>query len=162
MAITTDQIKALRDETNVSVMQCKKALEQADGDMEKARLILRELSAASASKKADRELGAGTVASYIHAAGSVGVLVQLMCETDFVSKNDDFKKVASDIALHIAAMSPEFLKVEDAPEGTEKEVVLFEQPFVKNPDITIKGVLEEATQKFGERVEITRFERFAI
>lgn len=162
MSITTDQIKALRDETNVSIAQCKKALEQAEGDMDKARGILRELSSAAAAKKADRELGAGTVASYIHAAGSVGTLVELMCETDFVSKNDDYKQVANDIAMHIAAMSPEYLRLEDAPEGTEKDVVLLEQSFVKNPDITIKGLLEEATQKFGERVEITRFERFAI
>jgi len=162
MDITTDQIKALREETNVSVMKCKEALQQAQGDMDKARAVLREQSAASASKKADRELGAGTVASYIHAAGSVGVLVEIMCETDFVSKNEDFIKMANDVAMHIAAMSPSTIKLEDAPEGTEAESVLLDQSFVKNPDITIKGVLDEATQKFGERVEITRFERFAI
>jgi len=162
MDITTDQIKALRDETNVSVMKCKQALEDAQGDMDKARSILKEQSAAAASKKSDRELGAGTVASYIHAAGSVGTLVEIMCETDFVSKNDEFIKMANDIAMHIAAMSPSAIKTEDAPEGTEPESILIDQTFVKNPDLTIKGVLDQATQKFGERVEITRFERFAI
>ena len=91
MAITTEQIKELRNTTGVSIMQCKKALEEAEGDMEKAQILLRKLSKKAADKKADRELGAGTIASYIHGEGSVGSMVELLCETDFVSKNDGFK-----------------------------------------------------------------------
>ncbi|HVU75893.1 MAG TPA: elongation factor Ts [Candidatus Paceibacterota bacterium] len=105
---TTEEIKALRDETGVSVMQCKKALEEAGGDMEKAKIILRKASAAIAAKKGDRELGAGTAAAYVHAGGSVIGAVVLASETDFVSKNKEFEKLAYDIAMHVAAMDPKW------------------------------------------------------
>jgi len=191
--ITTEQIKQLRDETGVSVMQCKKALEEAGGDIEKAKIILRKISKISADKKADRTLGAGAVVSYIHAGGAVGVLLELFCETDFVAKNDEFKVLAKDIAMHVAALSPEYLKAEDireedrakAKELFEKEAgdkpqeirdkivegklsayfsekVLLEQAFIKNPEMTIKALLEQASQKFGERTEVGRFARFSI
>lgn len=193
MDITTDVIKSLRDETGVSVMQCKKALEEAGGDVEKAKVILRKQSAAIARKKADRELGAGVVAAYTHAGGSVVGAVILACETDFVSKNEEFGKLAYDIAMHVAAMSPQFrsrddVKEEDirtAREVFEKEAasvpevarakavegklnsylsekVLLEQLFVKDANITIRELIESATQKFGEKIEITRFERLAV
>jgi len=193
--ITTDQIKSLRDETGVSVMQCKQALEEAEGDKEKALIILRKKSSSIASKKADRNLKAGTVASYIHAGGTVGSMVELLCETDFVAKNEEFQKLAYDIAMHIAAANPEYLKVDDiteedkqkAREVFEKEIsesdksdeikdkilqgkldahfkekALLDQPFIKNPDITIGGLVEQAVQKFGEKSEVGKFTRFAI
>lgn len=195
MEITTDIIKKLRDQTGISVMQCKKALEEADGDIDKALVILKKKSSAIASKKSNRELGSGTIAAYIHAGGSVGAMVELSCETDFVAKNEDFKKLAYDIAMHIAAANPEFLSGVDVSEDDKKKVkevfvkeieesekpedikqkmlegklsayfndiTLLEQKFIKNPDTTIKGLLEEATQKFGERTEITNFTRFAV
>ncbi|HCM43554.1 MAG: Elongation factor Ts [Candidatus Kaiserbacteria bacterium GW2011_GWC2_49_12] len=193
MEITTDIIKNLRDETGVSIMQCKKALEEAGGDVEKAKIILRKQSAAIARKKSDRELGAGIVAAYTHAGGSVVGAVVLACETDFVSKNEEFGKLAYDIAMHVAAMAPQFrsrddVKEEDiksAREVFEKEAiavpeaarakavegklnsylsekVLLEQLFVKDPNITIRGLIESATQKFGEKIEVTRFERLAV
>jgi elongation factor Ts len=105
---TTEEIKQLRDLTGVSVMQCKKALEEAEGDIEKAKVILRKASAAIATKKADRELGAGVAAAYTHAGGAVVGAVVLACETDFVSKNEEFAKLAYDIAMHVAAMKPQF------------------------------------------------------
>ena len=105
---TTEEIKALRDETGVSIMQCKKALEEAGGDMEKAKIILRKQSAAIASKKSDRALGAGIAAAYTHAGGAVVGAVVLACETDFVSKNEEFSKLAYNIAMHVAAMRPQF------------------------------------------------------
>jgi elongation factor Ts len=105
---TTEEIKALRDETGVSVMQCKKALEEAGGDVEKAKIILRKASAAIAAKKGDRTLGAGTAAAYVHAGGSVVGAVVLASETDFVSKNKEFEKLAYDIAMHVAAMDPKW------------------------------------------------------
>jgi len=195
MNITTDQIKAFREETGVSVMQCKKALEEALGDVEKAKIILRKISKASADKKLERSLGAGVVASYIHGAGEVGAMLELLCETDFVSRNEEFKILARDIAMHIAAMNPEYLKVEDMPEEAKvkarelfegeakdagktgemlekivngkldaffKEKALLSQSFIKNPEITIGEMLNQAVQKFGEKIELGRFARFAV
>lgn len=145
-----DDIKALREETGVSIMKCKEALEQAAGDMDKAREILREISSKAADKKADRTLGSGVVQSYIHPNNSIGVLINLSCETDFVAKNEDFIHLANEIAMHVAAMMPE--SVEE----------LVEQPFVKNPEITISKLIEEAVLKIGERIEITEFTRYAV
>lgn len=193
MNITTDQIKKLREETGVSVMQCKKALEESSGDIEKAKIILRKISKISADKKADRNLGSGVVVSYIHNNGAVGAMVELLCETDFVAKNEEFVALAKDIAMHIAALAPEYIKIEDVSnddkekaqelfekeaEGKPKEMrdkivegklkaylaekTLLEQSFIKNPEITIKNLVEQAVQKFGERTEIGRFSRFSI
>ena len=150
MAITPEAVKELRDKTGISVMECKKALEQADGDMAKAMAILAERAAASVAKKADRTLGAGTVAAYIHNQGQVGSMVQLSCETDFVSKNEEFVALARDIAMHAAAMRPA-----DAAE-------LMAQPFIKNPDKTVTQLVSDATQKFGERIEVSQLATFAV
>lgn len=122
MAITTADVKKLRDETGISIMQCKKALEEAGGDMEKARVILEKQSKAVASKKADRELRAGTVASYVHNTGTVGAMVELLCETDFVARNEEFKAMAYEIAMQIAATSPEFKSLDDIPEEAKEKV----------------------------------------
>ena len=190
---TTEEIKALRDITGVSIMQCKKAIEEAGGDMEKAKVILRKASAISALKKADRELGAGSVAAYVHAGGTVLGAVVLSCETDFVSKNEEFTKLAYDIAMHVAAMNPQFksrdqVKESDlaaaravfegeaanVPEANRakaiegkidsylRDRVLLEQPFVKDPSVTIQNLIESAVQKFGEKVELTRYERLSV
>ncbi len=150
MEITTELIKQLRDETGISVMQCKKALEQSAGDMDAARALLREEAAKIASKKGDRELGAGVIASYIHTTNTVGSLVELSCETDFVSKNEEFVQIAKEIAMHITAF---------APESVDE---LLAQPFIMNGDITVAARLEEAMQKFGERTVVSRFERYAL
>jgi elongation factor Ts len=195
--ITTDQIKSLREKTGVSVMQCKKALEEANGDEEKAILFLRKKSGEIAEKKADRAFGAGAIASYIHGNGSVGVLLELVCETDFVSKNEEFQSLARDIAMHVAAMNPEAVKRDDItkeridkmlevikeesadqikgkPEDIQKKVLdgkmesyykekaLLEQTFVKDADLTIQKLIENHIQKFGERIEVTRFTRYNL
>jgi elongation factor Ts len=131
---TTEEIKQLRDATGVSVMQCKKALEEAGGDMEKAIVILRKIAAAGAGKKADRELGAGVAAAYTHAGGQVVGAVILACETDFVSRNPDFVKMAYDIAMHVAAMQPEFVskdQVKDEDVAKAREVFTQEAVNVK-------------------------------
>ncbi|MFZ2886960.1 MAG: elongation factor Ts [Minisyncoccia bacterium] len=117
---TTDEIKQLRDQTGVSVMQCKKALEEAGGDMEKAIVILRKIAAAGAGKKADRELGAGVAAAYTHAGGQVVAAVILACETDFVSRNPDFQKMAYDVAMHVAALQPQFISKDQVKEEDVK------------------------------------------
>jgi len=154
--ITTDTIKSLRDQTGVSVMQCKKALEEADGDVEKALLILRKKSGAAAAKKADRTLGAGTVAAYVHANKNVGAMVELSCETDFVAKNEDFVKLAYDIAMHVAATSPEFLKESDiTDEAREKAKELFVKEVAasgKPADIQEKMLQGKLDAYFAERV----------
>ncbi|HEY4502181.1 MAG TPA: translation elongation factor Ts [Candidatus Paceibacterota bacterium] len=150
MVITPEQVKELRDKTGISVMECKKALEASEGDMEKALGLLRERAQAQVGKKADRTLGAGTVTAYVHSNRQVGALVSLACETDFVSKNEEFAALAYDIAMHISAMRPE-----------SKEELL-SQPFIKDQTKTIADLISAATQKFGERVEIADFSCFAV
>ncbi len=125
MGVTSADIKALREETGISVMQCKKALEEAGGDMEKARVILRKQSSDAASKKADRTLGAGTIGAYVHNTGEVAALIVLSCETDFVAKNEEFVALARDIAMHTAALAPQYLTradVDEAALGKAREV----------------------------------------
>jgi len=192
MAITTDQVKELRERTGISVMQCKRALEEAGGDMEKALVILRKESSRAAEKKSDRELGAGVVQAYVHGGGDIGAMVLLSAETDFVAKNKEFVDLAYNIAMHVAAANPRFLKREEvtdedmkaAREVFEKEAaekpaemrekivsgkmdsylkdqVLLEQEYIKEPGRTIGFLLQEAVQKFGERVELTSFVRFS-
>ncbi len=148
--ITTEQIKALREETGLSIMQCRQALEEASGDRTKAIELLKKRGAEIASKKGERNLGAGAVAAYIHSGDTVGAMVELYSETDFVAKNPEFKKVARDIAMHIAAMSPE---------STE---MLMEQVFIKGNGETIGDIINNTVQKFGERTEIGKFTRFSI
>ncbi len=193
MEITTNQIKELRDQTGISIMQCKKALEEAGGDMEKAILILQKNSKATALKKTGRTLGAGVVQSYLHSTGNVGALVELMCETDFVAKNEEFKALAYDIAMHIVATDPQYTRredvspeaqkavedlfqeeVKDKPEDLKQKILegklnsyfaertLLDQPFVKNPELTIRELIEKAVQKFGEKTEVGRFARFSV
>lgn len=191
--VSTDQIKELRARTGVSVMECKKALEEAEGDMEKALVVLRKKSSRAAEKKADRTLGAGAVAAYIHSSGDIGTMVLLSSETDFVSKNEDFRKVAYEIALHATATNPAFIsrsqvtendmraakevfekEAEDKPENIRekvvegkmndflKEKILLEQEYIKDSSKTIQDLVEEATQKFGERIEISECVRFSV
>lgn len=160
--ITTELVKELRDKTGVSVMQCKKALEEAGGDMEKAAALLLEKSAEIAGKKSDRTLGAGVIGTYVHSTGTIGVMVELLCETDFVAKNEEFKALARDIAMQVSATDPKFVKAEDAGAENEPEAVLLNQPFIKNPEVTIINLVQSATQKFGEKIEVSRFVRFSI
>jgi elongation factor Ts len=154
MEITTEQIKTLRDQTGVSVMQCKKALEEAGGDLGKALVILRKKSKDIAAKKADRVFGAGTIASYIHTTGKVGAMVELVCETDFVSKNEEFKTMARDIAMHITASGPEFLKTDDiTPEAKKTASEVFEKEVEGKPE-NIKAQILDGKLKafFKERI----------
>jgi elongation factor Ts len=150
MEITSEQVKELREKTGISVMECKKALTEAGGDMEKAIAILKERSVAMAGKKSDRELGAGAVSAYVHNSAQVGAMVLLNSETDFVSKNEEFIALARDIAMHVSAMQP-----------ADKDELLT-QAYIKDPSKTIEGLLNEATQKFGERVDIGGFSRSAV
>ena len=154
-----DTLKELREETGLSFAQIKKALDEAQGDKAKAREILAAYSATSAEKKADREIVAGVVSSYVHSTGTIGVLVELGCETDFVANNQEFKALAHDLALHVCAMAPTSVNNED---GAGEETALLKQSFVKNPDLTVEQVIQAAIQKFGENTKVTRFTRYSI
>lgn len=154
-----DDIKQLREETGLSFAQIKKALGEANGDKEKARVILAEYSAASAEKKGDREITAGVVSSYVHSSKTVGVLLELGCETDFVAKNEEFVALAHDLAMHVCAMSPTSIDNED---GLGEETALLKQSFLKDQSMTVEGRLAAAIQKFGENTKVTRFVRYSI
>lgn len=153
MAITTDQIKELRDETGVSIMKCKGALEESNGDIEKAKILLRKESAQTALKKSHRTLKAGTVSSYIHAGGSVGAMIELFCETDFVSKNEEFQNLAREIAMQVAATAPEFVKPEDIGESDmEKAKEIFAKEAEGKPEeIKEKIISGKLDAYFGEK-----------
>lgn len=141
--ISTDQVKELRDKTGISIMQCRKALEDAGGDLEKALIILRKKGAEIADKKSDRSLGAGIVASYIHGTGTTGAMVELWCETDFVAKNEDFKALARDIAMQVVATNPEFLNVLDIGEDARKKASeVFEKELEGKPENMKAQILE--------------------
>lgn len=153
MEITTEQIKELRDRTGISVMQCRKALEEARGDMEKALIILQKQSKAIATKKADRTLGSGVVRAYIHGAGTVGAMVELLCETDFVAKNDEFSQMAYNIAMHVAATAPEFLKKDQISDEAKKKAteVFAEEVKDKPENIREKAVEGKLNAYLSER-----------
>ena len=195
MAITSKMVKELRDKTQAGMMDCKKALEKTDGDMEKAVDLLRQKGLAVAAKRAGRATSEGVIETYIHAGGKLGVMVELGCETDFVAKNDDFRAFARDIAMHIAAANPVSITRETVPAevvSREKEIyvqqalesgkpeaivekmvtrkiekfiaeiVLLDQKFVKNPDLTVQDLLNELVAKMGENISIKRFARFQV
>jgi elongation factor Ts len=187
MEISMDDVKKLRDMTGISVMQCRKALEEAGGDIDKAEVILRKRSSDAADKKADRELGAGTIGTYVHSA-EIGAMVLLSSETDFVARNEEFPVLAMQVAatnplyLSEADIAPEALvaaksifeaEVKDKPADMQEKIldgkmksyfrdmVLLNQPYIKDESKTVKDLLTEASQKFGERVEISKFARFS-
>lgn len=143
-------LKKLRDETAASIADIRKALDDAEGDEKKALAWLKERASQIAAKKADRETGAGLVEAYIHGGGKVGVLVQLLCETDFVAKTDEFKHLAKEVAMQVAAMDP---KDVDA---------LLKQEYIRDGGQTIEGLVKATIGKLGENITIKKFTRFAI
>ena len=193
--ITAGMIKDLRERTAAGMADCKKALVETDGDMDKAIDYLRTKGLAKAAKKASRDATEGTVISYIHAGGRIGVLVEINCETDFVARNDDFQAFSRDVAMQIAAMGAQFVRSDEVgadviakereillakakesgkPEPVIakmvdgqvakwlKEICLLDQPFVKNPEVTIDGLQQGLIAKIGENIRIRRFTRFEL
>jgi elongation factor Ts len=194
MGITAEQVRELREKTGVGLMECKAALTEAKGDLEAATTILRKKGLASAAKKSGRETKEGIIGSYIH-NGKIGVLVEVNCESDFVARNSDFQALVKDIAMHIAASDPRFVRKEDVTEDVlskEKEIYreqarstgkpepvldkivegrmskfyaetcLLEQPFVKDPAVTVKDQVAGCIQKIGENIQVRRFVRFKL
>lgn len=144
-----DQIKKLRQLTGVSVSECKKALERAKGDIEKAKNMLKKLGKEFAAKKKERETGQGVIASYIHSNKKIGVLLDLRCETDFVSKSQDFQTLSHELCLQIAAIDPE-------------ETPLLEQSWIKDETKIVKDLIEEYIAKIGENIVVKKFIRYVI
>ncbi len=193
--ITMDMIKELRDKTNAGMMDCKKALEEADGDMEKAIDFLRQKGLSTALKRADRKMLNGVISTYVHGGGKIGVMVEVNCETDFVANTEPFKEFVHNIALQIAAANPLAIRREDLSEDIIsrerdiysaqakemgkpekviekivdgkmnkffKEVVLMEQSYIKDPDVTVQDLLNELIAKTGENITIRRFVRYQL
>lgn len=167
--MSLEQIKNLREKTGAGMVEVKKALDEAEGNEEKALEILKKRGQEKALKKSDRAAGEGIVAAYIHSNGKVGAIVKLYCETDFVARNDEFKALAQDIAMHIVACNPKYLKSEEVSEETvaaegrsREELALLTQAFVKNPDQTIQDLLTEKISKIGENIQIGEFARFEL
>ena len=195
MQITAQMVKELRERTGAGMMDCKWALGEAQGDMEKAIDLLRTKGLAAAAKKAGRVTAEGAVGSYIHAGGKIGVLVEVNCETDFVARTDPFQELVRDVAMHIAAADPRFVRreevtadvlereraicreqalasgkpaqvveriVEGKMEKYFSEFVLLEQPFVKDPDLTVGQLIAEKVGKIGENIQVRRFARYKL
>jgi elongation factor Ts len=193
--ISATMVKELRDKSGAGMMDCKSALVEAKGDLEKAGEILRKKGIAKATKKADRAANEGRIEAYIHPGAKLGVLLEVNCETDFVANTDDYAQFCRDIAMQVAASSPKYVRREEVDQETidhemeiykeqaknqgkpenilekiatgrlEKfysEIVLLEQPFVKDPDKTIQALLTETVAKLGENISIRRFSRFKI
>jgi len=154
MNITSDQLKELRELTGISVMQCKKALEEADGDMDKAKIILQKKGGEIAKKKSDRTLGAGAIGSYVHANNEVAALVQLSCETDFVAKNEEFIALAREIAMHVAAQNPLYINREEVDEDalTKAREVFMEEVKDKPEDMQEKILAGKLDAYFKDRI----------
>ncbi len=148
--IPLGQIKQLREETNLPIVDCKNALEEARGDLEKARKLLRDRGVQIAQKKQAREAGEGLIETYLHPTGKVGVLLDVRCETDFVARSADFKNLCHELALQVASMNPE----------TTEE--LQKQPYIRDPSKTMKDVITETIAKLGENIIVKRFSRFEI
>jgi len=165
LQVSTTTIKELRRKTGAGVIDCKKALLEAEGKLEKAAEILNQRGLALARKKADRTADQGIIEAYVHQGGQIAALIEVNCETDFVARTDEFKELAHNLALQIAAMSPQFISPEDMPQETDTDpqiACLLLQPFIKDPNKTVQDIITEMIAKVGENIKIRRFVRFEL
>lgn len=160
-----ERIKALRDLTGAGVMDCKRALEETGGDQQRAQEFLRQRGAAKVMKRAAEATNEGIVDAYIHSGGRIGALVQVNCETDFVARTEEFRTLAHDLAMQVAAMNPLYLSREEMPQTNNlnpEEVCLLQQPFIKDPSQTVQDRITELGAKTGENIRVRRFIRLAL
>ena len=176
LTITANHVKELRERTGAGIMDCKRALEETGGDMERAAEILKQQGLARAEKKAGRAAMQGIVEPYIHAGGRIGAIVEVNCETDFVARTPDFRALAHDIAMQVAATSPRYVSADEISDddvaaleqefGDRKralEVVsLLDQPFIKDPRVTVRDLIRSQIGKLGENIVVRRFARFEV
>jgi len=165
LEISTDMIKELRNQSGAGIMDCRSALLDTEGDIEKATLVLKEKGLAKAQKKAERATTQGLVEAYIHTAGRIGAMIEVNCETDFVARTDEFKELAHCLAMQVAALSPQFISEEEVPEGADvelQEACLLLQPYIKDPARTVQDVIIETIAKVGENIRVSRFVRLEL
>ena len=164
-AIPLESIKSLREQTSAGVMDCKNALEEAGGDMTEAAELLRQKGLILAGKKSSRDTPEGIVDCYIHTGNRVGAIVEVNCETDFVARTPEFKELVHNLAMQVAAMAPRYIDNSSIPEealANPEEACLLEQPFIKDPAITINDLVSNVMARMGENIRVRRFERFAL
>jgi len=195
VTIPAELVKKLRDQTGAGMMECKAALQEAGGDIEEATVVLRKRGLAQAAKKSGRTANEGQIGSYIHTGGKIGVLIEVNCETDFVARTDDFQNLMRELALQVAAASPQYAKRDDVPaeilerergiyraqmEGSGKpapviekiiegklgsfyeQVVLVDQPSIRDPKVKVEQAIKAAIAKLGENISVARFVRFKV
>lgn len=165
MEIPVMMVKELREKTGVSIIECKKALTETKGDLEKAIQILKQQGLAIAEKKANRVVSEGAVEAYVHPGGRIGAIIEVNCETDFVARTDEFKKLIHDLALQVVAMAPKFISPAEIPPGANlkpQEACLLLQPFIKDNNKTVQDLINEVIAKVGENIKVRRFARFEL
>jgi len=165
MKIPTARIKNLRDQSGAGIMECRNALLEAEGDMEKALQIVKQQSLMKAEEKRTRSASQGLIETYIHTGGRIGAMVEVNCESDFVARTSEFKELAHHLAMQIAAQDPQFISKEQVPKGADIEpqtACLLLQPYIVNPDQTIQDIITETVARVGENIKVTRFARFEL
>jgi len=163
--IPTVKVRELREQSGAGVMSCRNALIEASGDIEKAQQILKEKGILKAQKKLERSTTQGLIETYVHTGGRIGAMVEVNCETDFVTRTDEFKELAHNLVMQVAAMPPQFISNDEVPEGTDVEPqvdCLLLQPFIKDPSKTIQDIIVETIAKLGENIKVARFARFEL
>ena len=165
--ITATDVKKLRDQTGAGMMECKKALSETQGNLDQAIDVLRKAGMARASSKAGREARQGLVHAYIHPGDQLGVLIEVSCETDFVARTDDFRRLARELAMQVAAAAPEYVTRDEVAEERREEPdlaerVLLEQPYIRDPRRTVADLVTETVARVGENIQVRRFARFRI
>ena len=160
---STEQIKQLREMTGAGIMDCKRALEETEGDISAAQEILKQRGLAKAEKKAHREVKEGLVEAYIHPGNRIGALVELNCETDFVAHTDELKKLACDLTMQVAAMDPSCIDSDELPDEVDpSQGCLLHQPFIRDPQKTVQDLITETIARVGENIKVRRFARFEL
>jgi elongation factor Ts len=165
LEISTEMIKNLREQSGAGIMDCRDALVDCGGDMEKALGLLKEKGLLKAQKKSERATSQGLVESYIHTAGRIGALVEVNCETDFVARTDEFKSLAHCLAMQVAAMDPQYISEKEIPKRKKvipAEACLMQQPYIKDPTKTINDIITETIAKTGENIRVNRFIRYEL
>jgi elongation factor Ts len=165
LEISLEAVKLLRDQTGAGIMDCKRALEDAGGDHEKAIVLLLEKGVALAAKKSDRETEQGLIQSYIHQGGKVAALVEVNCETDFVARTDEFQQLVYDLAMQVASMDPRYVSKDDVPQDADPlmiGVALMDQAFIKDSSKTVQDLINETVGKVGENIRVRRFTRYSL
>ena len=166
MNIPATKVKELRDQSGAGIMDCRNALLEAEGDVEKALEALKQKGFLKAAKKLERAATNGIVEAYIHIGGRIGAMVEVNCETDFVARTDEFKELAHDLAMQVTATSPRFISAEELPEGDDdmvpEEACLLLQSYIKSPEKTVQDIIIETIAKVGENIKVGRFARFEL